>query len=95
MEGRETILLVEDDAVVCELIRAVLGKHGYAVLTPAVPQKAERLFEAHGSRVDLLLSDVVMPEVRGMELAKRLSAKNPQLKVLLCPDMSMIPWFAR
>jgi len=82
LEGRETVLLVEDDAAVGELIRAVLREHGYTVLTPTVPQEAEELFEAHGGRVDLLLSDVVMPEVRGTELAKRLSAKNPQLKVL-------------
>jgi PAS domain S-box-containing protein len=82
LHGRETVLLVEDDPAVCDLIRAVLTEHGYTVLTPAQPQEAEALFEAHSRRIDLLLSDVVMPEVNGTELAKRLSAKNPQLKVL-------------
>ena len=82
LHGNETILLVEDDPAVCDLIRSVLSEHGYTVLAPAQPQEAEALFEAQGRRVDLLLSDVVMPEVSGTELAKRLSAKNPQLKVL-------------
>jgi PAS domain S-box-containing protein len=82
LNGRETVLLVEDDSSVCDLIRTVLTEHGYTVLTPAQPQQAEELFEVHGRRVDLLLTDMVMPEVRGNELAKRLSAKNPRLKVL-------------
>ena len=82
LHGNETILLVEDDPAVCDLIRSVLSEHGYTVLAPAQPQEAEALFEAQGRRVHLLLSDVVMPEVSGTELAKRLSAKNPQLKVL-------------
>jgi PAS domain S-box-containing protein len=80
--GRETVLIVEDDPSVCELISTVLDSHGYKVLTAARPEEAERLFEGHGSSVDLLLSDVVMPEINGTELAKRLSAKNPNVKIL-------------
>lgn len=82
LHGRETILLVEDDASVCDLIRAVLDEHGYTVLVPAHPQEAEQLFVTHKGKIDLLLSDVVMPEVHGPELAKRLCARDPQLKVL-------------
>jgi PAS domain S-box-containing protein len=82
LAGRETVLLVEDDPSVSALISAVLGSHGYTVLCPDRPQEAEKLFDARGGRVDLLLSDVVMPEVSGTELAKRLTAKNPRIKVL-------------
>jgi PAS domain S-box-containing protein len=82
LQGRETVLLVEDDTSVSDLIRAVLGSHGYNVLTPLQPQKAEELFDAHAGQVDLLLSDLVMPEVSGTELAKRLSTRNPRMKVL-------------
>jgi len=82
LEGREKVLLVEDDAAVCDLIRAVLSSHGYTVVCPARPQDAELVFEKHEGNFDLLLSDVVMPEISGAELAKRLSAKNPRMKTL-------------
>jgi PAS domain S-box-containing protein len=82
LDGREKVLLVEDDAAVCNLIRAVLGSHGYTVICPARPQDAEQIFEQHDGQFDLLLSDVVMPEISGAELSKRLCAKNPRMKVL-------------
>jgi two-component system, cell cycle sensor histidine kinase and response regulator CckA len=82
LDGREKVFLVEDDAAVCDLIRAVLTSHGYTVVCPARPQDAEQVFEKHGEDFDLLLSDVVMPEISGTELAKRLSARNPRMKVL-------------
>ena len=83
LDGRERVLLVEDDLSVCNLVRAVLTSHGYSVVCPEHPQKAEEVFDQHDQRFDLLLSDVVMPEISGTELAKRLCAKNPKLKVLL------------
>ena len=83
LDGRERVLLVEDDLAVCNLIRAILTSHGYSVVCPDHPQRAEAVFEQHERRFDLLLSDVVMPEISGTELAKRLCAKNPNLKVLL------------
>jgi two-component system, cell cycle sensor histidine kinase and response regulator CckA len=82
LAGTETVLLVEDDTSVCDFIRAVLSSYGYNVLSPKRPQDAEALFEAQGGRIDLLLSDVIMPEISGAELAKRLAAKNPGLRVL-------------
>ncbi|HXT24671.1 MAG TPA: ATP-binding protein [Candidatus Eisenbacteria bacterium] len=83
LRGRETVLIVEDDASVCELIRSVLDSHGYSVLTAAQPDQAETLL-AHpdGQAVDLMVSDVVMPGLSGTELASRLSSKNPRMKVL-------------
>ncbi len=83
LDGRESVLVVEDDLAVCNLIRAVLTSHGYSVICPARPQDAESVFDQHAGKFDLLLSDVVMPEISGPELAKRLRAKNPNLKVLL------------
>jgi PAS domain S-box-containing protein len=82
LDGSETVLLVEDDATVCEFVRAVLHSHGYTVLTPKRPRDAEELFEEKGGRIDLLLSDVIMPDISGAELAKRLAAKNPRMKIL-------------
>jgi PAS domain S-box-containing protein len=82
LDGSETVLLVEDDASVCELVRAVLTSHGYTVLSARRPQEAEILCERNRERIELMLADVVMPEMSGAELAKRLMPENPRMKVL-------------
>jgi signal transduction histidine kinase/CheY-like chemotaxis protein len=82
LDGSETVLLVEDDASVCELVRAVLTSHGYTVLSARRPNEAEALCEENRDRIDLLLSDVVMPEMSGAELARRLTAHNSRMKIL-------------
>jgi len=82
LSGRETVLIVEDDAAVCELVRAVLDSNGYTVLTAARPQEAEEFFARADNRIDLMISDVVMPDTSGTDLAKRLAERNPGLKVL-------------
>ena len=83
LRGRETVLIVEDDASVCELVRSVLDSHGYTVITAALPQDAEMLLDQPDCQpVDLMVSDVVMPGLSGTELASRLTTKNPRLKVL-------------
>ncbi|HSC45844.1 MAG TPA: ATP-binding protein [Candidatus Acidoferrum sp.] len=82
LNGRETVLIVEDDAAVCELVRAVLDSHGYTVLTAARAQEAEQLFARPDCQIDLMISDVVMPDISGTDLAKRLAEKKRGLKVL-------------
>ena len=82
LDGSETVLLVEDDPSVCELVRAVLTSHGYTVLSARRPQEAKMLCDTHAGRIALLLSDVIMPEMNGGELSRRLTQSNPQMKVL-------------
>jgi PAS domain S-box-containing protein len=82
LNGRETILIVEDDAAVCELVRAILDSRGYKILTAARPLEAEKKLVESGNRVDLLISDVIMPEISGTELARRLALNNPGMKIL-------------
>jgi CheY-like chemotaxis protein len=79
--GTETILLVEDDQPVRDLVCRVLEAAGYRVLATSRPSEAEPLLEQEGS-VDLLLSDVVMPEMTGFELASRVRASRPELRML-------------
>jgi len=78
---RETILLVEDEEGVRRLVREMLARHGYTVLEAADGQEALRVFEREGERIHLLLTDVVMPHMSGRELALRLTARRPELKV--------------
>jgi two-component system, cell cycle sensor histidine kinase and response regulator CckA len=80
--GSETILLVEDDEQVRELSREALSVSGYEVLVADTPKAAIALCRSHKSRIDLLLTDVVMPGISGPELATQVIAIRPELKVL-------------
>jgi PAS domain S-box-containing protein len=80
--GRETILLVEDEDAVRAIASAVLRRQGYEVLEAATPGKAWELFEQRRSSIDLLLTDVILPEMHGPALAQRLIAERPDLRVL-------------
>jgi signal transduction histidine kinase/GAF domain-containing protein len=78
----ESILLVEDDGAVRDLVRTVLLAEGYRVTAAATPAEALRQADRLGDGIDLVLSDVVMPEMNGAELFARLLQQWPQLKVL-------------
>ncbi len=80
--GREVVLLVEDDDAVRSLAGQVLGRKGYHVLEACDGRDALRLWRQGTRDIDLLLTDVVMPHVNGRELADRLTAERPDLKVL-------------
>ncbi|MBI1961953.1 MAG: PAS domain S-box protein, partial [Candidatus Rokubacteria bacterium] len=82
LRGSETILLVEDEEGVRELAREILVAHGYTVLEAAGPTEALRLAEAHDGVIHLLLTDVVMPVMRGDALAKRIAPLRPATRVL-------------
>lgn len=80
--GMETILLVEDDPGILKLGRRLLGSLGYTVLAAGSPGEAIRLAEEHAGGIHLLITDVVMPEMNGRDLAKRLLSLYPGMKRL-------------
>jgi PAS domain S-box-containing protein len=80
--GTETILVVEDEDAIRSLVRDVLEEHGYTVLDAANGNGALKLLESHEGSVQLLLTDVVMPDMGGRELAERLHDSHPGMKVL-------------
>ena len=82
------ILLVEDDAAVRALARRVLNRAGYDVLDASDGREALRLAEQYSTTIDLVLSDVVMPELGGVELADHLRERYPGLKVVLTSGYS-------
>jgi two-component system, cell cycle sensor histidine kinase and response regulator CckA len=82
VRGSETILLVEDDDQVRAVARGILVKNGYHVMEARNAGEALLISEKHPSTIHLLLSDVVMPQMSGPELAKRLAASRPLMRVL-------------
>ena len=78
--GTETILLVEDEPMGLDLTKYLLETLGYTVLPASTPHEAIGLAEQHGDQIHLLLTDVVMPEMYGPDLARRLQSVYPQLK---------------
>jgi PAS domain S-box-containing protein len=82
LTGTETILIVEDDDQVRALGRHILERQGYKVLTECSGREALEHLRVHGARVDLLLTDVVMPEMNGKELYVRALEVRPGLRVL-------------
>ncbi len=80
--GTETILLVEDEEAVRSLLRVAMEQHGYAVIEAANGADALRRFEEHSGSIDLLVTDIVMPQMNGRQLHAVLSARQAALKVL-------------
>jgi len=82
MRGHETILLVEDEPAILRLTTMLLEKEGYSVLAAATPGEAVRLAREHFGEIHLLMTDVVMPEMNGHDLAKIVLPLYPRLKRL-------------
>lgn len=80
--GHETILLVEDDPMILEIATKMLKRQGYRLLSAASPREALRKAEEHAGDIHLLLTDVVMPEMNGRELAKYMLSLYPDIKRL-------------
>jgi two-component system sensor histidine kinase EvgS len=78
----ETILVVEDEASILKLTRKILSGLGYTVLTAKSPMEAINLAHEHRTGIDLLLSDVIMPEMNGKDLAELILTFYPDLKCL-------------
>ncbi|HYP76638.1 MAG TPA: response regulator [Polyangiaceae bacterium] len=81
-KGNETILLVEDEVLVRSLVSKFLHSQGYRVLSAARGSDAIQLAAEHGSRIDLLLSDVILPNMNGRQIYERLAQTTPKLRVL-------------
>jgi PAS domain S-box-containing protein len=82
LTGHETVLLVEDEDVVRRAARSILERRGYAILETRSAAQALAIAEAHPGPIHLLLTDVIMPHTNGRELAGRVAAMLPNVRVL-------------
>jgi CheY-like chemotaxis protein len=88
MTATETLLVVENETAIKMLVQMALERHGYAVLTAESGSEALRLAAAHQGPIDLLITDVVMPDLRGPDLARRLVADRPGS----APSSCLVTW---
>ncbi len=81
-KGPETILLVEDEPTVLEVTASILKSLGYTVWTAGTPSEAVRIAKDSGEKIDILVTDIVMPETNGLELSKTVLLLQPGMKLL-------------
>jgi len=80
--GSETILVVEDDDALCAMVTTMLTRSGYSVLSAKTPHTALQVCRENSNTIQMMLTDVVMPGMNGRELARRIGAEWPRIKVL-------------
>ncbi|MGA2959883.1 MAG: PAS domain S-box protein [Thermodesulfobacteriota bacterium] len=91
--GTETILLVEDEEAVRTMVSKILRNKGYTVLEAAHSEEAFEISERHEGPIHLMVTDVIMPQMSGPELAERLAPRLPEMKVLYMsgyPDNTIV-----
>lgn len=93
LRGSETILVVDDDPEILDVLEELLKPLGYNVITVASGEEALEMTALHPDKIDLLLTDVVLPGIKGQELAKQMLLNCPGVNVLfmsglLCPSMA-------
>ncbi|MDA3895713.1 MAG: response regulator [Desulfobacteraceae bacterium] len=80
--GAETIMVVEDEPQILKLVKAALEKYGYFMLTPRTPEEALQIAQEYRKEIHLLITDVIMPGLNGKEVAEKIKALIPGIKIL-------------
>jgi len=91
VDAGKTVLVVEDEDSVRDLVRKILSRNGYQVLEAADGEEALTASERHGREIDLLVTDVMMPRMSGPELFQRLSRARPSMRVLYISGYADLP----
>ena len=87
--GRETVLLVDDEPMIIDVGSAMLKNLGYFVYTAGNGSEAIDLYSTHGAEIDLIILDMIMPELSGEETFNRLKTIDPAVRVLLSSGYSL------
>jgi CheY-like chemotaxis protein len=88
-KGRETVLLVDDEEMILSIGEKTLKRMGYRVMSARSGKEAVELYRKHKNKIDIVVLDMVMPEIGGGETYDRLKAINPGVKVLLSSGYSV------
>ena len=88
LKGSETILVVEDNQVLLKMTQKMLEKYGYRILTAQNGREALAVFTGYDGPIHLILTDVVMPEMGGRELAEKIKSEKPEVKVIFMSGYS-------
>ena len=93
LSGSETVLAVDGDPIMLELVEGVLKPFGYKILSASSGEEALEMVALEEGKIDLLLTGVVLPGIKGQDLAKQLLVDHPDINVLfmsgyLCPSMA-------
>jgi DNA-binding response OmpR family regulator len=91
----KTILILEDEPALMNLLHRVLGRYGYATLEAATPEEAIRQFNHSDRRIDLLIADVCLHKASGVQIALLLRAELPGLSVILTSGYPTHAWSVR
>jgi PAS domain S-box-containing protein len=89
LKGTETVLLVDDEDMIIDVGSQMLNKLGYEPLTATSGKEAIELFEANKDKIDMVILDMIMPEIGGGEAYDRMKEINPDIKVLLASGYSI------
>ena len=82
LQGKETIFIVEDDEIVRKLLRHTFSAYGYTVIEASNPKEAINTLESIDKPIDLLITDIIMPDMNGNELAEYIITKYPDIKII-------------
>jgi DNA-binding NtrC family response regulator len=82
LRGKETVLLVEDEEPILAMIRSILQRNGYEVLTNKSPNDALEMIHNYPHQIHLLITDVVMPEMNGKDLRDKVAGLQPEIKTI-------------
>jgi len=82
MDTNKTLLIVDDEVAITDAAYQILRDFGYKVFTASNPSAALKIVEEHGDSIDLLITDIIMPEMNGDELSKKISLVYPDMKTL-------------
>jgi len=86
--GNEKILLIDDEKIIIGLEKEILISLGYEVISETDAEKAVKIFEKNSNNIDLVITDMTMPHLTGLELAKKIKKIKPEISVILCSGFS-------
>jgi len=89
LRGSETVLLVDDEGMIVDVAREILKSLGYTVLCAGGGREALEIYQRHRDEIDIVILDMVMPDLSGGDTYDRMKSLDPKLKVLLASGYSI------